>query len=215
MVLCAKREDATQTLRYARQVMPTRSIVLQLAFMTLMLAYPASAQLPRGWTFFTTNPTSFEGGRDVTAAYQGSSCGMLRSVGKVTERRHALLLQKIDARAYRGQRVKLSAWVSADEVVGWGGIWLRVDDKEGVPLSFDNMMERPIRGTSTWSEYSIEMEVAPKAREIHFGLLLSGQGTLRVDSLNLVTAGPGRPAEKVLTRIRSLPSEPVNTGFEK
>ena len=111
--------------------------------------------------------------------------------------------------------MKLSAWVSADEVVGWGGIWLRVDDKEGLPLGFDNMMDRPIRGTLKWTEYSLEMEVSPEAKEIHFGILLTGQGTLRADSLKLVSNGPARPAEKVLTRIRSLPTKPVNTGFER
>jgi hypothetical protein len=64
-------------------------------------------------------------------------------------------------------------------------LWLRVDPN----LGFDNMRDRGVQGTTAWGRYEVILDVPLNATEIAFGALLSGNGTLWVDDLNLEAVG--------------------------
>ena len=82
---------------------------------------------------------------------------------------------------------------------------MRIDGQEDM-ISLDNMLDRGPKGTTGWQEYSVVLRVPNDARQIVFGVLLSGNGELRADELRLevvpdetpTTAGP--PAQT--TRLR-------------
>ena len=64
-------------------------------------------------------------------------------------------MQYFAAEKYRGQRIRFSALIKAEGVEGWGGIWMRVDDVDKPGTSFDNMQNRPVKGTR--GTYQVKM----------------------------------------------------------
>lgn len=40
-----------------------------------------------------------------------------------------------------------------------GGLWFRVDGTTGKSLSFDNMQDRAVKGTTEWARYEIVLDV--------------------------------------------------------
>lgn len=95
--------------------------------------------------------------------------------------------QGLEAQPYRGQRVKLRAFVRA-AVSGAGNqgqLWLRVDREERRRGFFDNMADRPIR-SSEWEVYEIVGDVADDAVAIVFGGFLLGAGRVWLDDFELL-----------------------------
>ena len=88
---------------------------------------------------------------------------------------------------YLGKRVRLSGYVKSDKVTNWAGLWFRVDGPNNGPnpssLAFDNMQERPIKGTTDWTRYEIVLDVPEAAQRLAFGILLAGGGQVWMDDL--------------------------------
>jgi C-terminal processing protease CtpA/Prc len=111
------------------------------------------------------------------------------------------LMQSIDARPYRGYRVRFSASVRVepDAPQGRAQLWMRVDRAGGRMGFFDNMSDRPIR-SDRWSAYEIVGDVAPDAQSINIGLMMIGAGRAWLDDVTLEAVGeagtgaePARP----------------------
>lgn len=60
------------------------------------------------------------------------------------------LTQWFRADEYRGKRLRMTAYVRTSGVERWAGLWMRIDGKEKTGLAFDNMMRRPVKGTTDW-----------------------------------------------------------------
>lgn len=186
----------------------------KLLLLTLLLTTAAWCQELGGWRFVSNPGTAYRGFLDRQVAYQGNASASIRSLPLAFSRSSGLYWQAIDASSYRGQRIRLEGFVRSQEVTGWAGLWLRLDPKEGPPLEFDNMQNRPILGTTPWKPYSIELNVAPEAEEIHLGALLVGQGQIWIDELRLNRLGRFLPGYDEWRRARHLPKDPVNLNFE-
>ena len=182
---------------------------------SLGLAMPCLAELPQNWDFFTTSPSQYRGSLDTEIFYKGRASGALVSQGKLSAKRHAVLLQKISAHDYRSHRIRISGYLTTKRVTGRAGIWVRVDAKDGACLAFENMAKQPIRGDTPWAKVTIEIDVPAEADEIHFGLLLTGGGHANLDDLEFGTVGPSQPSRSVRRYIRALPTQPVNLEFER
>ena len=85
-------------------------------------------------------------------------------------------MQMFDADDYRGKRVRLSGYVKSELVEPWAGLWMRVDGPNGKMLSFDNMENRPIVGTTDWQKCEIVLDVPEDSAQIAIGIVLSGKG---------------------------------------
>lgn len=180
----------------------------------LLLTGALGAEPPLAWEFVSTTPGAYRLELDSGVAHSGQHSARLASTEDPAASDYGLLLQRISAVAYRGRRLRMEGFLRTEAVKGWCGMWLRLDGPEG-PLVFDNMQDRPIRGTTPWTRYAIEVEVPAEAREIHFGALLTGGGLLWLDSLEFKTLGPAIPGKSLLRKIRGLPSKPQNLEFEK
>lgn len=90
----------------------------------------------------------------------------------------------------RGKRVRFSGWIRTEDLrEGWAGLWWRNDLEGGGRAGFDNMADRGPRGTSEWSEYSLELDVPQETTNINFGCLMPGQGKAWFDSLAIELDG--------------------------
>ena len=68
---------------------------------------------------------------------------------------------------YFGKRVRLLAFVKAEVVSQWAGVWMRVDGPQ----------DRPIKGTIDWTRVEIVLDVPNDAKDNAFGILGSAIDT--------------------------------------
>ncbi len=153
-----------------------------------------------GWAFEGSDRASFTVARDLEVKHAGRAAAMLRANREPQS--FGALIQAITAEKYVGRRVRFSAWSRTAGVTGFAGLVMRVEGPSAdTTLAFDNMQDRPVRGTTEWTLRTVVLDVAPSARRIHFGVMLSGQGTVWLDDgkLEIVdssvpTTGPQKVA---------------------
>ena len=84
--------------------------------------------------------------------------------------------QSTSAAEYAGKRIRYTAWVRTEDAnEGGGHLWFRIDGQQsGQTLGFDNMDKRPLKGTTSWQQQSIVLDVPPEARALAFGFFVGG-----------------------------------------
>ena len=108
------------------------------------------------------------------------------------------LIQRIDADDYAGERLRMTAYVKTEDVQGDGvGLWMRVDGKKQSNLSFYNMCDKPITGTTDWKRYEIILDVPKKSEAIFYGLLLHGTGQAWLQDVKFEIADRKTPISKI------------------
>lgn len=144
----------------------------------------AKLPMPKGWIRAGDHPDDYEMGVDAAGARTGGKCGVIRSVAQKTIG-FGTLMQGFKAGAYCGKRLRLTASIKAQDVKGWAGLWMRIDgpSPDVDQLGFDNMQDRPIKGTSDWARYSVVLDVPENADVIAFGVLLAGKGAVWIDDV--------------------------------
>ncbi len=160
-----------------------------------------------------SKPANYDTGVDLATSFAGLPSAYLKSKGDPQEG-FGTLMQAFAATNYRGKRVRLSGYVKSQDVARVAGLWMRVDGK-GEPakmLAFDNMGDRPIKGTTDWQRYQVVLDVPDSAVDIVFGMLLNGPGEvwlndtdIEVVSTSVPTTGRTEPA--------ALVDEPRNLRF--
>ncbi len=202
----------------------------------------SDVQVPKGWVARGSNPENYDMRADLTVRHGGKASGHIKSKASATAEGFGTMMQEIKADSYRGKRIRLSGFVKGDGVENWAGLWTRVDGEQGDHLSFDNMMNRPIKGTTDWKKYEVVLDVPASSRNIAFGVLLGGKGQVWMDGLQLEVVGQDVsstnleiPAEQkqameeykrthkdeieranqaMKERLKAMPSQPVNLDFE-
>ena len=138
---------------------------------------------PPGWYVPTA---AREAGYHVSLAdekpYAGKRCVVVEGKPK-SPQGFGNVMQRIDARPYRGKRVRLRAAVRNGGPAP-AALWLRVDRKDGVMGFFDNMMDRPITATE-WRQYEIVGDVDDDAEALNFGMMVIGEGRAWLDAVTL------------------------------
>jgi hypothetical protein len=104
------------------------------------------ASVPRGWLLAGTKPAEFEVGIDANQVYEDHASAFLKSKALKVDG-FGTLMQSVRSEKYKGKRVRLSGLVKSEEVVGWAGLWMRVDQSTEM-VAFDNMHDRPIKDTT-------------------------------------------------------------------
>jgi hypothetical protein len=72
--------------------------------------------------------------------------------------------------------MRFTAVVKSEDLSEWAGLWMRVDDKKGETLGFDNMERRAIKGSTDWQRHQVVLDVPEESASVNFGILLSGKG---------------------------------------
>jgi C-terminal processing protease CtpA/Prc len=89
---------------------------------------------------------------------------------------------------FQGEWIELRGYLRLEGVTNYVGLWMRQDGPAGM-LKFDNMYNQGVNGTRDWTEYSIRLPIDEKATHLVFGALVSGEGTMWVDDLELLVDG--------------------------
>jgi hypothetical protein len=146
-----------------------------------------SGAVPEGWVMSGSTPTDYESAVDSQTVYNGRPSAYLRyvSTAKPTANGFGTLMQNFSARQYNDQRVRFSGYVKSEAVEDWAGLWMRVDRGNrmtGKTVSFDNMQDRPIKGTTVWHWYEVVLDVPDGSTLIALGILMGGKGTVWLNS---------------------------------
>jgi hypothetical protein len=167
----------------------------------------AGANVPPGWFMAGSNPEAFETGVDTQQTYEGHVSAFMKSKQSSVQG-FGTLMQRVSAEQYKGKRVRLSGVVKSQDVVGWAGLWMRVDRGKD-PVAFDNMQNRSIKGTTEWRRYDVVLDVPKDATRISFGILLDNAAEVWLSGTKFDVVGADIPA----TGDRKVPDNPVNLEF--
>ena len=149
----------------------------------LVTALAGEAPLPEGWMFTGENKENCRATTDTVASGPTPRAFVLHC-GNGTQG-FGTAMQQIAATDYAGKRVRLSAQVEGQGVVGWGGLWMRADTPSRRAAAFDNMYGRPLSGSFGWREAQVVLDIPAESNMLSFGFLLNGDGTLRATQFRL------------------------------
>lgn len=195
--------------------------IFKAALLAVTVTMLLSFDTPTGWMKYETSPDNYEmvivkkGGQD------GKNAATIKSISP-TVNDFGTLMQGFDAEKYLGKQIKMTGYLKSDSVFGWAGFWLRVDGQEkGDILSFDNMYDRAITGTTEWKKYEILLPVPTDASRIVFGALLGGTGQIWFENITFeVVDNSDNPKTDESNKSdtdnkkKSLSGGPVNLDFE-
>jgi hypothetical protein len=215
------------TERRFRQLLPYRSILLRSNLLLAICLFTASTPLrpmlaqtatqtnhaPSGWFLAGSKPASYRTGVDKELIRDGQPSAYLVSAPPVPNG-FGTLMQSISATNYAGKRVRLRASIQSQNVGDWAGIWLRADQGQ-TAVAFDNMQNRAIKGTQSWTSHDVVLDIPKDATGISFGVLLSGPGEVWVNHMTLeivdqlvAVTSPGPSPNAPLS------ATPVNLNFK-
>jgi hypothetical protein len=183
--------------------------VLGLAIASSLFA----GQLPDGWIRAGSAPNDYDMGLDTVVRHTGRASAYIEAKGeaKGKDSGFGTLMQMSSPGDFRSKRVRLSAFVKSEKVENWAGLWFRIDGEGRNTLGFDNMQDRPIKGTTDWTKVSIVLDVPQEAKALAFGILLNGSGRVWMDDLKFEVVGTDVP---VTGSGGSLGQPPQNLDFE-
>ena len=177
-----------------------------------------SFDLPTGWLKMGDKPNSYEMGTVKGGGQDGKNAATIKSIDKKING-FGTLMQECNAGKYLGKRIRMTGFIKSENVTEWAGLWLRVDQMGSEQfLSFDNMHDRPIKGTTAWTKCEIVLDVPSNASLLAYGALLSGTGQIWFDKLifeivdsSVKTTGTfGTTSQDEV-----IYNEPTNLDFEK
>jgi hypothetical protein len=154
-----------------------------------------------GWSLTGSKPEAYE----ITCDSVFTDCGVpiLRTRPGASEPLGTgSLTHSEGAMPWRGMRVQLRAELRAGRIGGWAGLWVRIDGPGGKVLRFDNMQNRPLRGTTSFDTYSVVMDVPPEAERVSFGVLLHGPGAVYIRELQFEEAPEGLASTDLLAPLK-------------
>ena len=160
---------------------------------TVVQARDIDPSLPQPWFKNGQPPAAQECAAGVDAELEARGTPNLTVKCDAQHEGFVGVMQNFAATKYRGQRVRFSGLVKSENIDGYGGLWMRVDDIDKPGASFDNMNQRPIKGTTEWTPYAVVLDASDKAQGIFFGFLLNGKGQLWISNLRFEVVGTDVP----------------------
>ena len=171
-----------------------------------------SFELPDSWFVAGSEPKKYDMGIDKGAGPEGKNAATIRSKDKKINGFGTLMQQCLPGK-YLGKKVRMSGLIKSQGVDDWAGLWFRVDSKSKSGISFDNMADRPVKGTTDWKRYEIVLEVPGESINLAYGALLAGTGQIWFTDLKFEVVD-GDVDETAKTMNQTL-KEPTNLDFRE
>lgn len=166
------------------------AIVAALAVGTLATALAKPGGLPAGW-LQTGNAKACDGR---VVAVEGAPSPRVFEISCPPDTDgFSTLMQQIGTADYAGKRVRLSAQLQGDKVADWAGLWMRADSGQRPGTAFDNMNDRPLKGSFGWRTAEVVLDIPADATTLSFGFLLTGKGHLQATRLQLEVVPDSTP----------------------
>ena len=215
-----KRIAMMNTMKKNRRISWKSLVYLPVAALALMSFGMAgndgaagSLTVPQGWIKAGTAPANYRMGIDPSVKKDGKNVATIQSI-KTETGKFGTLMQMCLPGQYAGKRVKMTADIKSENVTDWAGMWFRVDTKDSRnSLAFDNMQDRPIKGTADWKKYEIVLDVPADAGALAYGVLLVGDGKVWFGDVSFEIVGDSTPLTDMNNNV--IPDTPVNLDFNE
>ena len=193
--------------------MKIKKITAEILFILITTVF-YSFDLPTGWFKAGSDSNSYDMGVDKGSGQDHSNAATIKSnADKI--KGFGTLMQNCSPDKFLGRRIRMSGFVKSKDVNNKAGLWLRVDQANtNERLGFDNMMDRPITGTTDWKKYEIVLDIPANASNLAYGALLNGTGQIWFDKLNFEIVDNTIPVTGDSKKV-PVNAEPVNLDFEK
>lgn len=116
----------------------------------------------------------------------GSGACVLFQNPKAAPDEFGSLMQRCPAYSLAGKMIRLEGEVKTKNVEQWAGLWLRADGGDGLSLFFDNMSDRPIRGSTSWKRCAINALLPQETKWLNYGIVLVGRGMMWADNFRVM-----------------------------
>lgn len=168
----------------------------KIAIMALLAAFAAAAfaAQPAGWFLSGGKPASYEIGEDGSEGAGGRAARYIRYKGGDAGD-FGTLMQMVSPKNYAGKRVRFQAMVKTREVGNWAGLWMKADTPGKSSAAFYNSQDKPITGSSDWTQRSVTLDVPQEATILSFGVIEAGTGQVWLDQVSLEVVGNDVPVD--------------------
>jgi hypothetical protein len=186
-------------------------------FLVLLPVSYGQADPPKGWLHRGSQPQNYDMRIDQSTVHGGTASAQINFIGRTVDG-FGTLMQTFKADAYRGKRVRMSAWMKSENSDA-AQLWMRLDGP-GTVLGFDNMSNRAVKGTADWKKYAIVLQVPANTVNIAFGATVTGKGKAWVDDFVFEVVDNTIPPTNMKTGPSpnvpraDVPKQPVNLNFE-
>ncbi|MFV0304439.1 MAG: multiprotein-bridging factor 1 family protein [Moheibacter sp.] len=158
-------------------------ILISIISSFIFLSSNANGQVIDNWFLTGSKKESYTIGLDKSVYKTGNSSAYIESKDEKIKG-FGTLMQSCSAENYLGKRVKMTAYIKSKDIKNRAGMWMRVDSRQPKKtLSFDNMKERPIKGTTNWTKYEIILDVPEESGMLNYGVLINGTGKVWFDNV--------------------------------
>lgn len=200
----AAARDARQAPRFAQDTTCIRSALAAVALLSLACFSQTPTARPPMTSEDAIKLLSFEGEHTggLPRGWSGGPAGTFAIDAKVVHRgkwsvrlernsasqRRASTITKSIPIDFTGQQLELRGFLRTENVTGYVGLWMREDGDQPM-LAVDDMRRQELKGTTGWNEYSIVLPLHEEARQLVFGVALTGTGEAWADDLQLLVDG--------------------------
>jgi hypothetical protein len=151
------------------------------------------------WYKDGNRPASYEIGVDEKVLFHDEPTNYLKYTSGEADG-FGTIMKDIKPGEFLGKRIKLTGFIKSENIENSAGMWMRVDGNiTGQTLGFDNMQNRPIRGTNDWTRYEIVLDVPQNAARIFYGVLIAGKGEVWFNEISFDTVNISTPSTNMLT----------------
>ncbi|HEY8955692.1 S41 family peptidase [Chitinophaga sp.] len=142
--------------------------------------------LPYGWINWGGN---YYLEVDTSASYEGHNALRITPLGKTGNHDFGCAVKRIPV-TFAGKTITLNGYLKLDSVAGgYGGLFMRVDNRSGAVYKMDNMRNRKLQGTTAWQKYSIHLPLPEGGGTVYVGAINSSSGKVWADNLEVLVDG--------------------------
>ena len=103
---------------------------------------------------------------------------------------YGAVAQKVRAGAYVGKVAKLTVWMRTRDANDNGAVPTLLVLASGATLAQNFMLDKPVKGTTPWTKYTLTLPVAKNADAVEVGAMMRGKGSLWLDDVELEFVDP-------------------------
>jgi hypothetical protein len=143
---------------------------------------------PPGWfSFQHAGDLSYRYVVDTLEPHGGTRSLRIDNIGPEP---YGAVAQVVRAGPYRGKVARLTAWLRTKDANDNGAVLTLLVLAAGATLEQNFMLDRPVKGTTPWTRYTITIPVARAADTVEVGAMMRGKGSLWFDDVELEFVDP-------------------------
>jgi len=143
---------------------------------------------PPGWfSFQHAGDLSYRYVVDTAEPRSGARSLRIDNVGPEP---YGAVAQSVRAGAYAGKVAKLTVWMRTRDANDNGAVPTLLVLASGATLAQNFMLDKPVKGTTPWTKYTLTLPVAKNADAVEVGAMMRGKGSLWLDDVELEFVDP-------------------------